>query len=464
MSRERRPARNLLEFAPVAAVMRSRFYPAVLQWMTTAVFAVIVWQLLMGPDLAQDNLGTALMWVLWWPLIPIIFLLFGRFWCAVCPFGWLSDQVRKFVGLERPVPVFLKRYGIWIIDASFIGITWADHVWGIVKSPWGSGLLVLGLITAVVATAAIFGRRTYCRYLCFLGGLAGNYSRAGMVALRADSDICKSCTSRAACYNGTETTPPCPLFQFPRTMDSNANCNLCAACVKSCPNGAITLTVRAPTRELWFVRKPELSVSFLAAVIMGIVLVQNVTMLEFWPGTLAWLEQMTGTTSYAVNYTIAFTVAISLPIGLLLASSYGSARLRGGTTKQNFAIFGYALIPLDIAAHMAHNLFHLLAEGKSILTTALALFGRESGGGSAALVSAGTIQLLQYTLIALGVAGSLYTAYRIAAADPNRRTRARSPGRRRETRWVLLAPAAVIILVLFAVNIWLFALPMGHRM
>ncbi len=315
---------------------------------------------------------------------------------------------------------------------------------------------MLGLITAVVATAAIFSRRTYCRYLCFLGGLAGNYSRAGMVALRADSDICKSCTSRAACYNGTETTPACPLFQFPRTMDSNANCNLCAACVKSCPHGAITLTVRAPTRELWFVRKPELSVSFLAAVIMGIVLVQNVTMLEFWPGTLAWLEQMTGTTSYAVNYTIAFTVAISLPIGLLLASSYGSARLRGGTTKQNFALFGYALIPLDIAAHMAHNLFHLLAEGKSILTTALALFGRESGGGSAALVGAGTIQLLQYTLIALGVAGSLYTAYRIAAAQ--------SPGRRRKPRWVRLAPAAAIILVFFALNSWLFALPMAHRM
>ncbi len=456
MSRERRPARNLLELAPVAAVMRSRFYPAVLQWVTTAVFAVIVWQLLLGPDSAQNNLGTALTWVLWWPLIPIVFLLLGRFWCAVCPFGWLSDQVQQRVGIGRPVPAFLKRYGIWIIDATFIGITWADHVWGIVESPWGSGLLLLGITTSVVATAAIFQRRTFCRYLCFLGGLAGNYARAGMVALRADTEICESCTSRAACFNGTETTPPCPLFEFPRQMDSNANCNLCASCVKSCPHGAITLTVRAPTRELWSVRRPKLSESFLAAAIMGIVLVQNVTMLEFWADTLAWLERMTGTTSYAVNYTIAFTVAISLPVGLLIASSYGAARLHGGTTRQNFASFGYALIPLDIAGHIAHNLFHLLAEGKSILTTALALFGRESGGGSAALVGTGTIQLLQYTLIAFGVAGSLYTAYRIAAA--------RSPGRRREARWLLLAPYAAVILVLVALNSWLFALPMSHRM
>jgi ferredoxin len=239
-------------------------------------------------------------------------------------------------------------------------------------------------------------------------------------------------------------------------MDSNANCNLCASCVKSCPHGAITLTVRAPTRELWFVRRPKLSESFLAAAIMGIVLVQNVTMLGFWADTLAWLEATTGTTSYAVNYTIAFTVAISLPVGLLLAASHGAARLRGGTTRQYFASFGYALIPLDIAGHIAHNLFHLLAEGKSIFTTALVLFGRESGGGSAALVGDGTIQVLQYTLIALGLAGSLYTAHRIAVA--------RSTAHSRPARRLLLAPYATIIVALVALNGWLFALPMSHRM
>ena len=113
-----RHGRNLLEFRAVATVVRSRFFPAAFQWMTAAVFTVIVWQLMLGPDAAHDNLGTALTWVLWWPLIPIIFLLLGRFWCAVCPFGWLSDQVQKLVGVGRPVSPFLKRYGIWIIDAA----------------------------------------------------------------------------------------------------------------------------------------------------------------------------------------------------------------------------------------------------------------------------------------------------------------------------------------------------------
>lgn len=390
--------------------------------------------------------------MLWWPLIPIVFLLLGRFWCAVCPFGWLSDQVQRLIDIGRPVPAFLKRYGIWIIDASFLLITWADHVLGIVESPWGSGLLLLGMTTAVVATAAVFQRRAFCRYLCFLGGLVGNYLRAVMVTLRADADVCKTCTSRAACFNGTDHSPPCPMFEFPRTMDSSANCTLCASCVKSCPNDAITLSVRPPTRELWFVRTPKVSESFLAAAIMGIVLVQNVTMLGFWADTLAWLESVTGISSYAVNYTI---FAVSLPVGLLYAASRAAA-LRGGTARDYFAAFGYALIPLDVAGHIAHNLFHLLAEGKSIAVTALALVGREGGDTSTALVGNDTIQVLQYLLIALGVAGSLYTAQRIAAS--------RSTGWSRPARRLLLAPYVTLVLALAAVNGWLFALPMAHRM
>ena len=100
--------------------------------------------------------------------------------------------------------------------------------------------------------------------------------------------------AKAACFNGTDTTKPCPLFTFPRTMDSNAACNLCAECVKSCPNDAITISVRKPTSELWFIRKPKVEESFLAMAIMGIVLIQNLTMLEVWNQGLGWLEDATG--------------------------------------------------------------------------------------------------------------------------------------------------------------------------
>jgi len=445
--------RDLLKNRFVSAVMRSRWYPGAFQIPIAAVFGLVAYELLAGPPKAHENAGTALMWVLWWPALPLVYVLFGRFWCAVCPFAALSDLVQKLVGVNRPVPAFMKRYGIWIIDATFLAITWADHVFGIVGSPWGSGILLLLLTFAVIVSGAFFQRRTFCRYLCFLGGLSGNYARTGMVGLRADPDICATCTAKAACYNGTDTVAACPLFSFARTMDSSANCNLCANCIKACPNDAITLTVRKPTKELWFLRNPKIEESFLAMAIMGIVVIQNVTMLGVWTGVLAWVNRVTGITSYPVIFTAVFAVGVSVPVALLALAAKVAARGNLESTVQNFARFGYALIPLDVAAHVAHNLFHLLAEGKSVFYTLGALFGQHQEG-SAALVGNGTIQVLQFALLALGLAGSVYTAQRIA------HRRYLTPARRRST----LVPFTVLIGILAALNVAMFLFPMAHRM
>ena len=446
--------RNLLEIPLVRRIAMSRLYPQILQVPAAALFGLIAFQLLVGPDAAHDNAGTAWMWILWWPLLPVVFVLFGRFWCTVCPFGWISDMVQKLTGANRPVPEFLRKYGIWIIDAWFIAITWADHVFGIVESPWGSGVLLLIMTTAVIVSGAFFARRTFCRYLCFLGGLSGNYARTGVVALRANTDICATCDAKAACYNGTDTTKPCPLFTFPRTMDSNAACNLCAECIKSCPNDAITISVRKPTSELWFVRKPKLEESFLAMAIMGIVLIQNLTMLEVWSNGLTWLESATGITSKALIFTPAFAVAIGAPVALLAGAAWIASRRNPETTWQNFARFGYALIPLDVAGHVAHNLFHFLGEGGAIVATSWALVGIEPAAGSTALLPLPAIQAVQFVLLALGIGLSLYAVWRIA------RKRYQAP---RNLRWTL-APFGAMVAVLAALNIGMFMLPMAHRM
>lgn len=447
-------AGDLLRHKGLARFVRSRWFPGIFQVPVAAVFGLVGYQLLAGPSTARDNAGTALMWVLWWPIIPIVFVLLGRFWCAVCPFALVSDLVQKLVGLERPVPAFLKKYGIWIIDALFLAITWADHVWGIVESPWGSGILLLLLTTGVIVSGALWQRRAFCRYLCFLGGLAGNYSRTSMVELRATPEVCKTCTSRAACFNGTDSVPSCPLTTFARTMEDNANCNLCGNCVKSCPNGSLTLTLRKPTSELWSIRKPHLEGSFLAMAIMGIVLIQNVTMLSVWSDLLDWIAATTEITSYPVIFTVAFAVAVAVPVGLLVAAAAVAKQVSGVDILTGVARFGYAFIPLDVAGHIAHNMFHLLAEGKSVVTTLVVLFGGAPAEGSAALLSTGTIQILQYVVLAIGIAATGYAVHRIARSY-------HGTGRR---YLATVAPMLTVVAVLSVLNLWLFALPMAHRM
>ena len=445
--------RDLLKYRPIKTMMKSRYFPKIFQIPVAAVFGLIGYELLVGPSSAHENPGTALMWVLWWPLIPIVFLFLGRFWCAICPFATLSDFVQKLVGVNRPVPAFLKKYGIWIIDGSFIAITWADHVFGIVASPWGSGILLLLITFAVIVSGAFFQRRTFCRYLCFLGGLSGNYARTGMISLRANTDICETCTSKAACFNGTEKAPACPLFQFPRTMDSNANCNLCANCIKNCPNDAITLTVRKPTKELWFIRNPKIEESFLAMAIMGIVLIQNITMLEIWTQLLAKVQLFTGINNEAIIFTALFAVGVMLPVAFLSIAAKFASRSNPESTFQNFARFGYALIPLDVAGHVAHNLFHLLAEGKSVYYSVASIFGSDASG-SAALVGNQTIRILQFSVLALGLWGSIYTARRIAFRKYSIS----------KTRIATLTPYLMLIGILMALNIAMFLFPMAHRM
>ena len=439
---------DLLSIPLVKKFIKSRWYPGIFQWTAFVVFSVIVYELVAGTVDPTRNVGTSLTWVLWWPLVPIFFLFIGRFWCAICPFGKLSDIIRKTVGSERPMPKFLRKYGLWLIDLFFIAITWSDHIWGIVESPRGSGYLLLVLVTMVIITSVFFERRTFCKTLCFLGGLSGNYSRSGALELRGTPDVCKTCKTQS-CFKGGENAEGCPMFQFVRTMDSSADCNLCGNCVKNCPNNSITITPRIPTSELWGTKNPKIEHAFLAAVIMGIVFVQNITMVSIWQDILKAIGSVTRTDNYTINFTIAYVISMLLPIGLLLGTAK-LATMSGGSAekvKKNFIRFGYAIIPLDLAGHLAHNLFHILTEGKAIWYNTAAFFGMNVTRGDLAFASNSTVQLLQYIIIVIGMVGSGYTVYRIGNKGSFKK----------------LMPYYLLMVILAVANIYLFSLPMMHR-
>jgi len=442
-------SRGLLDNRFILGFLKSPWYPAVFAYPVLVVFGYIIFSLLWGPAAASANLGTSLTWVLWWPLIPLAMFVLGRFWCGICPFGTTIDLVQKVAGLGRPVPAFLKKYGIWIIDVVFLLITWSDHVFGIVESPRGSGYLLGLLVTASVVTAVFFERRTWCRYLCFLGGLSSNYSRTSGIQLQATPDICATCKDQY-CYKGRDGIPGCPVFEAPRAMQSMANCNFCAACIKSCQKGSLRLFLRKPTSELWFIARPKLAEAFLAVVIVGIVLVQNITMLSFWELLMTTLQGVL-LGSRVAAFTSVFLLAMGVPFVMMAAAAYFTGARTGEDVARTFARFGYAVIPLDLAGHMAHNFFHLFAEGKAVLFNTAALIGTPMTG-DAALLSTSTIQALQFGVLALGIAGSIFTAYKIAQRSPGRSTPIRA-----------FVPQLVVLILFGLVNVYLFTLPMAHR-
>ena len=135
-------------------------------------------------------------------------------------------------------------------------------------------------------------------------------------------------------------------------------------------------------------------------------------------------------------------------------TSYLSSKLSANKHSliENFAAFGYAFIPIDVAGHLAHNLFHLLEEGKAIFAAFIGLFtGRIAFGG--ALASTSTIKGLQFALITAGGLGTLYAAFRIAKQKEGTTFGAIK----------MVAPHAALLLFIFAVNIYLFMGTMVHR-
>ncbi|MFA4934995.1 MAG: 4Fe-4S binding protein [Candidatus Methanoperedens sp.] len=438
---------NFLDMAPIKTLLKSRWYPLIFVLPTMIIFAIILIQLFFGKDEASYNFGSVMVWIFLWPIMPVLFLVFGRFWCSVCPMSRVSDEVQKNVGMHKKVPKFLQAYGVWVIIIAFLIITWSDVVIGLVHSPRLTGYLLLFSFVGVILMGAVYEKRAWCRYLCFLGGLSSNYSMSSALELRADSAICKTCKT-PLCYKGDGKTEGCSMFEYPRTMDSNSFCNFCANCIKTCPYDAIKITPRPPTSELWFIKKPRFEDSFLATALIGIVVSQTVVMLEVWEPFMAWFENATGITNFTVAWTVIFAAAMLIPLVLMLISGFVSSRSSGETLRSNFMRFGYALIPMGLGIHLAHNAKHFLGEGLSAVYTSASLAGWNITGNPS-ILNMPTIQIIQYILSILGVLGAIYTAHKISQNNPNSKAS--------------VLPYIVLMLMFGLVALWMYSVPMAAR-
>lgn len=442
----------LVRWPSMAAAVRRRIYPEGVRVVLLAVFVLMLTSLAVGDRLPHRNLGSVYLWILWWPAVPFLLFFSGRSWCAVCPIATLGDVAQR---LRGPKPLSVPRAvlvtGIWVVDGTFLAVTWFDRSVGMVSSV-SLTLTALLLLTGAALTAAVLlPKRAFCRHLCFFGALAGNYSMASMVELRARQADCRGCRRDPCLRAGAAQTEAdgCPMLERPRALASNRDCNLCLRCVRTCERGALAVRLRDPLGELASVRQPRLPIAALAAVLVGVVAVQNLGMLEVTGVVQRRLQAATGLGTPTLT-SLTYLLALLLPLLLLALASRGDRR--------TFAFFGYALIPLDLGAHAAHNLLHLLGEGKSVwwvtadlvgLTSPLDIPGGHPGGSmGAALLDASSIRVLQLALVLLAAGASLAVARRMG----------RHLGTELDVR-----PLYALLVVLAAANLWLFSVPMALR-
>ncbi len=468
------PGFNLLEIAWIKGLLQSKYVQPVFQIPLLAVFIILLILAFVDIQDSGKNLSVIVIWTLWWTGIIFTFVLVGRLWCFMCPVGALSEWTSRIFKPRRQFPSKLQN--LWLANLFFVLLTWLDIQIGVVRNPVVTGSLLIGIAAAAIGIGMRFQRRTFCRYLCPIGGLIGIYAMFSAVELRSkDGDVCRN-HKRKDCYLGNKRGYGCPMFETIPKMDSNNVCNFCGECIKSCPKNNITIRVRSFFKDAWATRKKSLDEAALAVVLVGVAIFVTGDMLEPWAG---WMEsamkifpaQLLGieyqyTVEVLTKSILYFSISLLLIPGVILLAAAFSNRIAGvknhSGLKQTFTKFGYMFIPIGISMHLAHNTGHLLNESggiipaiQRVLNKYTSLYAGEPNWSLAVspLIDPAYLYWIQMGLFLIFYVFALYAGYRLAIVHYWEH----------DTSFKAVLPMIVVSFVLMATNVYLLNLPMAPR-
>jgi polyferredoxin len=460
---------NLLDVPWISKFIRSSWYQPVFQVPTFIIFLVIIIAGLFDVQTGDRNIATLLTWTIWWAAIIFTFVFVGRIWCMACPIGVLQDWIVRVKTLNRSFPKTLRN--IYLSSLLFFALTWWDSYSGIVNRPDLTAYLLISFFVVAAGMALIYKGRSFCRYVCPIGGLIGLYSMFSPIELRNRCiEVCRNHKVKE-CIKGTESSYPCPMFETPMTLDRNNYCNFCSECIRSCSQNNIVVRFRSFAKDIWVSSKGYLDEAFLAAGLVGMTIVVTGEMVAPWQEWMNAIGKMIpfdfiGIKDHSLieKVTFSFVMVVStllLPSLLLILTSLIVRKNTGPASplslKSTFIQFAYMFIPIGLATHLSHNINHLLLEGPSIVPAFQRLIYRLSGSllepdwTVVPLMGSESIFWLQMLIILIMNVFSLYAGYRIST---------RFYG---EKSVMAFTPMAVLAIFFMIINAYILGQPMAMR-
>lgn len=395
------------------------------------MFLLIIAAGLFGNQIPSKNIAPILTWTVWWGGLILLILYFGKAWCYVCPWDALSDWAEglRFWGAKKEgVSLGLKwpkaLRSIWPATLLFVGLTWIEIGFGVTMKPRATAWLALAMLGMAFVSAFLFDKRSFCRYGCLVGRISGLYALFLPVEVRAaDPDVCKSCRTKS-CLHGNDRGEPCPTQQYLGSMEQNTYCITCMECVKSCEMDNVSLRLRPWGRDLVSTVKPRSDEAYLALVMLALTGFHGLTMTRIWRRGVDWLETAGGlgeTATFSLSMAAILVLPVLLYAGLVFASRAFS-RTGGVGYREVFIRYAYALLPIALFYHLAHNSEHLLMEGQKVLALASDPFGwgwdllGTADWKLPPLVTLPTLWGIQVFLVAVGHVYSLWVSQKTAVS------------------------------------------------
>ena len=454
---------DILQDEATASFFKNRKTQFLFQLPAVFLLVLVILAGFFGVQNSNKSLTTISIWVIWWSLLIISLALAGRVWCFICPFGAIGDWVQRRTfykrvndtfSLKRKFPAKFRNLSVGAI--LFLVITWADFQFNLVNSPLLTAYFIVALLGLAVIISIIFERRSFCRYVCPITGLIGLYSMFAPIELRAkDKKICKACTEKY-CISGNEKGYPCPVFEYPGTMEKNTHCILCAECVKTCHKNNVSLNIRSFAGDLLNLTKTRMDESLFILMLLGVTIFQTLIMIRPWAVITQDLMIYTGASYDTVRFVLFITSAV-IPILIYLIVIAVSKLLNPKTSfKDLFTGYAYSIIPLGLLMHLSHNLRHLLEEGTGIISVLSDPFGfgwdlfGTSGYMPALVFNNNNILLIQWLLMFIGLGFSISIGKKIS-------------GRMFRGNDSVYFPVLVYVLFLFIFNLWILGQPIMHK-
>ena len=460
----------------LARMLASRPTRRALQWTLAGCAGAVVLDGLLGPSAPSAlNLAGVLPWTYGRPLALILILVWGNFFCGVCPLTLSRGLAGRLFGRPWRWPARLQNK--WLSATIFVFYLGCYEVLGLWDWPGATAAWILGLFVLFFLVEGLFPLGSFCRYVCPVGQFQFVQSSLSPNEVKARSlAVCETCSTRD-CLLGNADAPGCPTQLYLPRKTGSLDCTFCMDCVRACPrNNAAVVSVRPGASlgqgrgkgrgngrgkgrgkgEIW-----DLDLAVLGALFVWGAFVNAMAMSAPFVAAQAGLAGWLGVPPSWAFKSGVLVLSLALPLLLLFGGVAGLGRgvgagRRSGLECARTLVSG--LVPLGFAMWLAHLGFHLMtgffslgpALGRGLYDLAPGVFPLPTLGMP--LLAGWTVDL-QLTTLGLGLAVSIGVLWRLS------REVAGDPGRAR----VLAAPWMVLAVGLWGVGAYIFLSPMAMR-
>ena len=465
---------DLLSIPLVSSTLRWPYFRRAAQSLMFLLALIIVVDGLLGPQMGPMNLAGVLLWTHWRGLSVIALLAMGNVFCMACPFSFARDLGRRLLPARWASSWSWPRRlrSKWIAISLLFIFFWGYEAFGLWDNPRWTAWMVLGYFAAALIVDGLFKGASFCKYVCPIGQYQFIQSLISPVEVGVRSvDVCRTCTTHD-CLRGNEIQRGCELQLFQPQKTSNMDCTFCLDCVHACPHQNVSLIASLPGTQLvriegrkrslrWFRRFDGAVLIFLLVFAAFVNAGSMVESVQTWEQTL---QTRFGLASMRPMLLVLYLLTLVVTPALLVGTCVWLARVlsrRYIRWRECVSTFAQAFVPLGFSMWLVHFSYHLLTGAltavpviqRAATNVGLTIFGKPEWSLSSAMLGLEWLPSLQLLLLGAGLLFTLYVGWRLACSF--RLRFARTLG--------LLAPWAILALVLYSAGIWIMFQPMQMR-